>query len=347
MKQYLKHQTNVATVSHITGYTGAIVIEYKKGGKVNIAAGDIKDHASNEIVRSITLTDKGKTHLIGRVINADNPIHLKFDDSGDLQFRDASADGFIPIGSYAEFQKVISNERNKYRQETDLDLMDVDQIYIDNRYFVGEFDGAGKKISNVRISKGEFFAGLFRKNRGTIRNVHIVSGSIGVAGTSGSICGENRGQIISCSNAAYVSGFIVGGVVGNNSAGTITACYNTGAMRGGNKLGGVVGDNLSGAVTACYNTGAMTGHGGLLGGVVGYNNSSGIVTACYWESTTATKGIGGGTGTVDGVNSFTLPLYFNPTGTHVVWNTGTDGENGYWKAGTTDGSRLPKLWWEI
>jgi hypothetical protein len=77
--------------------------------------------------------------------------------------------------------------------------------------------------------------------------------------------------------------------------------------------------------------------------VTGVN--TGTVTACYWESVTATKGVGDGDGTVDGINPFTLPFYFVPTGS-AAWNTGTGGTDGYWKAGTTGGSQLPQLWFE-
>jgi hypothetical protein len=426
---------NVATASYITGYAGEIVIEYKGGGNVNSEAGNIKDHASGEIVKSITLTGKSKTHLIGRVINADNPIHLKFDGNGELLFREASADGFIPVGSHAEFQLIAGNGQNKkYRQEINLDLMNVEwtPVQDDGYYFTGEFDGAGKEISNLKITQGgQDYQGLFRRNQGIIRDVYIASGEITADNYIGGICGQNLGQIISCTNAATVSGGYyvggvagyneggviacyntgavtgtydyVGGVVGRNWDGAVTACYNTGAVKGSFYVGGVVGDNTGaitvtacyntgavegtrdvggvvgynssgsaviacyntgvvtgtgsssviggvvginyGTVTACYNTGVVTGNGNNVGGVLGVNSSSATVTACYWESATATKGIGGGTGTVDGVNPFTLPDYFAPTGS-AAWNTGTNGEDGYWKAGTTDGSPLPQLWFE-
>jgi hypothetical protein len=387
--------------------TGDIKITYKDDSFVTIAAGELNTHTSTEIVKSITLMGySDKTYLIGRVINAANPIDLRFDCGGNLLLRDAVAE-YIPIGSYAEFQLISGNgENKKYRQEINLDLLDEEWTPIANsgNYFSGEFDGAGKTLSNLKIDKsGEDYQGLFRGNAGTIRDVHIASGTITAGNYSGGICGENRsgGQVISCSNAATVAGSghnvggvvgsndgtitachntgtvsgteDVGGVVGNNTSGAVTACYNTGTVSGTEDVGGVVGNNTPGAVTACYNTGTVSGTedvGGVVGnntsgavtacyntgtvsgtedvgGVVG-NNTSGAVTACYWESTTALNGIGGRFGgTVIDVNPFTLLVYFNPTGTHAAWNTGTGEENGWWKAGTTDGTQLPKLWWEI
>jgi hypothetical protein len=81
-----------------------------------------------------------------------------------------------------------------------------------------------------------------------------------------------------------------------------------------------------------------------VGGVVGHNvpGTFTVITACYWESTTAANDIGGESG---GVNKFMLPDCFTPSGSDA-WGTGAGEENGYWKAGTTDGSRLPQLWYE-
>jgi uncharacterized protein (TIGR02145 family) len=388
------------------GYTGDFEITYKDGSSEIIAASEINTHTSTEIVKSITLIDYfDKTYLIGRVINAANPISLKFDcDDGNLVLRDA-VDGYIPIGSYAEFQLISGNGTNKkYRQEIDLDLLGVEWTPIANNSgtFSGEFDGAGKTLSNLKIDKsGQDYQGLFHRNAGTIRDVHIASGTITAGGNSGCVCGENSsgGQVISCTNAVTVVGsddnvggvvgwnfgavtacyntgavsgnndvggvvgynydgtvtacyntgavsgtyYAVGGVVGMNYAG-VTACYNTGAVSGNNIVGGVVGFNYEGTVTACYNTGAVSGNNlvgnSLVGGVVGYNDSA--VTACYWESTTSIYGIGSGSGEV---TPFTLSNYFIPTGS-PAWGTGNGGENGWWKAGTTDGTQLPRLWWE-
>ena len=72
-------------------------------------------------------------------------------------------------------------------------------------------------------------------------------------------------------------------MVGENSnGGTITACYSTGAVTGGDGTGGVAGNNNGGEVIACYSTGEVNGT--IAGGVVG-QNYGGTVTACYWSGT--------------------------------------------------------------
>jgi hypothetical protein len=319
--------------------------------------------------------------------------------------------------------------------------------------FYGEFDGAGKKISNLRVTGSSGPRGLFRGNSGTIRNVHLASGTVTGATNNygGGVCGSNSGQIISCSNGATVSasgasyagfGGVVGtnanggaviacyntgvvssgysghagGVVGNNMGcivscyntgavsgtnsgyiggvvgstydalrdrnhGLVTACYNTGTVSGtGRGIGGVAGGCSDGAVTACYNTGAVSGTSTYADGVVGDNyadfiTGEGIITACYntgavsggtyiggiagrsaealsmiaacyWKSSTAAQGIALEERDSKHVNVNPFTDYFNPGGVHDAWGTGAGEENGYWKAGTTDGSRLPQLWYE-
>ncbi|MDR1153324.1 MAG: fimbrillin family protein [Bacteroidales bacterium] len=334
---------NIDTHSSIEGYTGDIGMLYTDNTSVTIPASDFNWLQLGKTVKSITLN--GKTHLIGRTVDPGNPIKLKFDaSSGDLQFRGETGDGFIPIGSYAEFQKIygLDNRTNKYRQEADLDLMNEEWTPIAVKHetlnvnwdFYGEFDGAGKKISNLKIDESSNDMGLFRSNMGTIRNVHIVSGTITVGSYSGGISGWNQvgSYIISCSNKATVSGKgqYIGGIVGTNR-GTVTACYNTGAVSGGSYVGGVVGYNLSGTVTACYNTGAVSGGSSVVG------SNGGTVTACYWKSGTVTNNNGIGT---------EFNPYFNPNGTNAAWDTGTGEDYGWWKAGTTNGSQLPQLWYE-
>ena len=68
------------------------------------------------------------------------------------------------------------------------------------------------------------------------------------------------------------------------------ACYSTGNVTatitdGYANVGGVVGINGQGTVTACYHaTGEITSlGGGRIGGIVG-ENYIGTVAACYWDS---------------------------------------------------------------
>ena len=71
----------------------------------------------------------------------------------------------------------------------------------------------------------------------------------------------------------------------NLTNGTISNCYSTGDVSGGDDsewLGGLVGYNEGGSISNCYSTGAVTGGTGSeqLGGLVGYNGS-GNISNCY------------------------------------------------------------------
>ena len=90
----------------------------------------------------------------------------------------------------------------------------------------------------------------------------------------------------------------VGGLVGRNFDGTITASYATGAVNGGDgggdDVGGLVGWNKFSAITASYATGAVDGGDGDeddVGGLVGDNG--GAITASYGFGTKAGGEIAG------------------------------------------------------
>jgi hypothetical protein len=279
---------------------------------------------TEKTIHDITLED-GTKYLIGRKV-ADNLLYLNLASDGVLDFRTAE-DGTILIGSYAEFQLIYGLDEldNKYKLEADLDLMNEEWTPIAvkegdggggtlTESFYGIFDGGDFKIENLQIDKSgsgvstNQSMGLFEKNKGTIINVHVVSGTITGKGYGGGICGVNAGgSIKKCSNGAMITTTenYAGGITGQNTAGgTINACYNTGAITGGNYVGGVAGYNSKDTnvsfITACYNTGDVTGNSNV-GGVVGYNTGS-FITACYntGDVTGTVNHIGGVAGYNDG-----------------------------------------------
>ena len=96
---------------------------------------------------------------------------------------------------------------------------------------------------------------------------------------SGGVVGSNKHLVENCSNTGSVTGngLFTGGVVGYNTTngtlnGTISASYNTGAVKGVDYVGGVVGNNHT-VVKDCHNTGQVTSTGDYVGGVVGRNTS--------------------------------------------------------------------------
>ena len=244
---------------------------------------------------------------------ASGTVYLNFEDNQDgtytLKHR-AAVGGYIPIGTYAEFQlirKDAATRAETYKQEADLDLLgktgpaayganpdDRNWRPVGNigpNSFTGTFDGNGKAINNLYISTSTLDAGLFGYvDTAALRSITLASGSITSTGQFiGGIAGAVYGSVIEgCSNAAAVTGGgWVGGIIGDLDGGTSTIrnSSNSGAITAtGSKgtVGGIVGGTVwgypSGSITACYNTGTVTG-ASYVGGVVGGNFND--ITACY------------------------------------------------------------------
>jgi hypothetical protein len=160
-----------------------------------------------------------------------------------------------------------------------------------NNSFKGNFNGNGHIIRNFTYITTDTIrsVGLFGAvgNGATIKNLGLVDVNISVAGGNvGGLIGINyEGILISCYTTGMVtSGYVVGGLVGNNS-GTITYCYSTCMVNeitnGGNEFGGLVGENY-GTIISCYSGGSVRGET-CAGGIVG-RFITGEITSCYSDS---------------------------------------------------------------
>ncbi len=211
----------------------------------------------------------------------------------------------------------------------------------DNTPYTGTFDGAGYEISGLYIDSDQQYLGLFGAvgYGGTVRNLTLTDSYVVGKGDAdlsyqdvGGICGNNSGKIENCSNSSTVTGSDnAGGICAFNTR-TIKNCSNSGRVTGSGEVGGVCGDDFSGTIENCGNSGnvSVTGSEGHGGGVCGMSyqgtitncsnigsvsggtnvgsicgNNVGIIRNCYWLSGTANCGIGGGSGTIDKVDSKT------------------------------------------
>ena len=292
-------------------YTGSVDVNYADGTSEtalydNSLGGIVVQ--PGEMIESIELPDTGgETLLIGR--STSGVLHLKIHGNGNLLLRPAGPDGYIPIGSYAEFQLINTVPdalNNDYRQEADLDLMNEPWMPVgsDHAPFAGIYNGDGYAIANLAIDMGaNDNVGLFGVVDGIdpqITDLHITSGSIKGNANVGGICGKsNYTAITLCSNAASVEGAgnNIGGIVGLNSFGNIVASGNTGAVAGVDYVGGVAG-NSDGGIVACSNGGTVTGVNSV-GGIAGINNT-GIINSSYNTNTITGESCVGG---VVGLNS--------------------------------------------
>ncbi|GHV50163.1 hypothetical protein AGMMS49579_03320 [Spirochaetia bacterium] len=369
------------------GYTGPAIITYYNPDatfSVTITAAGLLEYPPSVTrptgsIKSITLTDVNKTHLIGRPAQFGAPlIVLNLDTGGELHFRPAVS-GSIPIGTYAEFQLINNTTSGAllgiYKQEADLDLMGGQQgvpdwtpVGTNRMMFSGTYDGGGKKLMRLQINKPDSAepVGLFCRVTGVLKNIGIESGTVTGGGyCTGGVTGESVGPITACYNRAAVTGkSYVGGVAGLSTGG-ITACYNTAAVTGTEYVGGVAGSSRtmtasynSGAVTgnyylggvagiisfetitACYNTAAVTGYG-YLGGVAGRSN--GDITACYNTGTVVANSFYG-----KQVGGVAGELYSTGTIT-ASYNSGAlTGKSGYvgGVAGVNHGGSLLYCYWK-
>jgi hypothetical protein len=255
-------------------------------------------------------------------------------------------DGYIPIGTYSEFQLINTNLTGKYKQEANLDLLDLEWTPISR--FGGIFDGDNHTVANLRITGSNSSVGLFgsidasRASPATIsiQNVNIISGSVSGHSCVGGVCGSVTFSVNSisclisnCSNASSVSGgTAVGAVCGLVNADwytkvSIIACHNTGSVTGTSAVGGLCGrtDGYSISITDCYNTGSVSG-GSNTGGICGDSNSSNdskvahtSITNCYnTGSVSGSFGVGGVCG-----DSESKIYPSTPSTITACYNTGT------------------------
>ena len=188
--------------------------------------------------------------------------------------------------------------------------------------FTGVFDGNGHTINglyvNISGSGVISYAGLFGYNKGIIRNVGSLNGSISVATSAdtayaGGIAAYNNATISNCYNTGSISVVAsttayAGGIVGNSYYGAIINGYNVGSVYASATMsrsyayaGGIVGYNYVGPIANCYDIGSVnavvpsTYSSAYAGGVAG-TNENGVLENCYYLDTIR-QGVGNGTDT--------------------------------------------------
>jgi hypothetical protein len=161
--------------------------------------------------------------------------------------------------------------------------------------FTGSFDGKGYKIYNLYINTTRAYVGLFGfvGKEGIVKNVGLEN--VKMSSTRwfiGGLVGLNEyGTVSNCYSTGTVKGGeYVGGLIGENYRGTISNCYSTVFVNGERIVGGLIGLN-NGTVFNCYSTGSVNG-GEDVGGLIGY--SYGVVSNCYsTASVNGTEAVGG------------------------------------------------------
>lgn len=169
----------------------------------------------------------------------------------------------IEISSADEFLEFADNCRLNTWSDNKKILLTKDISLVGKEFygipdFGGLFDGQGHTISEINISKGQSYVGLFihvEKNA-VIQNLNV-NGSVIPAGSPviiGGIAGENSGTIRECSFKGVVKGNdYIGGIVGiNQLTGNVAFCTTEGFVSGTHFTGGVCGENM-GNIANCRN----------------------------------------------------------------------------------------------
>ena len=203
--------------------------------------------------------------------------------------------GFEPVGSYyGAFTGTFEGRGHT-----------VGGLYINrpDGYGVGLFGATGHDaeimdvhLVGIDITGEQQVGGLVGGNQGTISG-SLSAGSVsGTMGEVGGLVGYSTGSIYDSHSSASVQGggfeiHSAGGLIGENR-GLVQRSYASGNVSGENRIGGLVGANISGTVSQCFATGTVTGGNGKCGGLVGsnqYNNA--LIVDSY-----ATATVIGGTG---------------------------------------------------
>lgn len=183
--------------------------------------------------------------------------------------------------------------------------------YDDVTAFRGVFDGGGHLISGLHVESDSLRAGLFGKNRGTIRGI-VLDDDCRIEGRRhdgfvGAVCGENHGTVEACTvRASVVGAGCAGGVVGRSlperardPQPVVSKCLFAGELSGaGTQAGGVVGWSWRAVIDSCVNDGTVSCSGWFAGGICGVNG--GDLSACGNRGSVSCTRYAGG---VAGANS--------------------------------------------
>ena len=132
---------------------------------------------------------------------------------------------------------------------------------------------------------------------GIVGNLGGSTASVSTSGMLGSIVGTNYSN-----DKSFLTN--VGGVVGISNKATVNKCFNYATISAPNArfVGGILGYNSAGTLTNSYSTAAQTSGNVMVGGLVGYNNN-GTVKTCYVSSkVTGSSQVGVAFGNTVGAN---------------------------------------------
>ena len=273
---------------------------------------------------------------------------------------EAIAQGYTIITTADELQAMQDNLSGKYILMNNIDLEGYDWTPVGTTAnpFLGEFNGNGYVISNLKIIKpDENDLGVFGyTGTSSISNLGLENIEINGKDHCGSLVGHGGGTVKNCySTNAVISGrHIIGGLIGWDFTNSISFCYSNSDVSGNGYVGALLGESYN-SVDNCFAVGSVTSPwlaGGLIGkcyskisnsyaaAKVSCNNDGGGLVGsagqdlgnCYWdidESSQVTSACGTGV-TTDELEALIetgiLPSILEPENKYypTVFQTGID-----------------------
>lgn len=248
------------------------------------------------------------------------------------------------LSLYYDAYRPLLDKTAVFRQERPIDYNSYARLTVhtqppigtaDGKPFIHTYDGGGYTIAAPSFTgavntDGTSYAGMFGLNRGTLRNIILLTANkdrtVSLEGQLslrtaciGALTGCNEGTVYNCAAAGFsVNGdarhgsiLYLGGLVGRNS-GTVRASGVSAPSLSANSLyatlcaGGFAGGN-SGVVQQCYamadiEIGTINGGGVTLGGFAGSNTGSLRASYCATAMTSPNADIHGFAPTAGGVS---------------------------------------------
>ena len=248
------------------------------------------------------------------------------------------------LSLYYDTYRTLLDKTAVFRQERPIDYNSYVRLTVhtqppigaaDGKPFIHTYDGGGYTIAAPSFTgtvntNGTSYAGMFGLNRGTLRNIILLTANkdrtVSLEGQLslqtaciGALTGCNEGTVYNCAAAGFsVNGdarhgsiLYLGGLVGRNS-GTVRASGVSAPRLFANSLyatlcaGGFAGGN-SGVVQQCYamadiKIGTINGGGVTLGGFAGSNTGSLRASYCATAMTSPNADIHGFAPTAGGVS---------------------------------------------
>lgn len=248
------------------------------------------------------------------------------------------------LSLYYDTYRTLLDKTAVFRQERPIDYNSYARLTVhtqppigaaDGKPFIHTYDGGGYTIAAPSFTgtvntDGTSYAGMFGLNRGTLRNIILLTANkdrtVSLEGQLslqtaciGALTGCNEGTVYNCAAAGFsVNGdarhgsiLYLGGLVGRNS-GTVRASGVSAPRLFANSLyatlcaGGFAGGN-SGVVQQCYamadiEIGTINGGGVTLGGFAGSNTGSLRASYCATAMTSPNADIHGFAPTAGGVS---------------------------------------------